>query len=376
MLLDHRRAQRRTEQVRVQEVPDIGRAEHVVAQRPVLFHRQPQPADAGLRPVEGHQHVIEPEEHGQLGQHRQAAQNRVEPVLLLQLLHLQRHPLAVLAVLLLQRLDLRLQLLHLAGGADLPNERLVQDRAQGEHEEHHRQSPGEEVRRPEHEAERLVPDPHDRRHRVIDDVQAEPTKHASRSLLAIPGYPQLSSAASGSPRYSSASPHDSCAASRRSGIGSHPPLCHGPHFSSRTTASHPPLTTPYSRQRLHRVLATRRREPTRRQPQRRDGVPVQLDDEDHRACRRRTRRPRHRDAPLLDCARRKAVRSSCSSLAEIAYRLPGSARITTRSAGSNSPITVRATWRSRRATRCRCTAVPTDFDTTRPILGPSPSPES
>src|SRR6478672_11761094 len=30
-------------------------------------------------------------------------------------------------------------------------------------------------------------------------------------------------------------------------------------------------------QRLHRVLATRRREPTRGQPQRRDGVPVELD---------------------------------------------------------------------------------------------------
>ena len=32
-------------------------------------------------------------------------------------------------------------------------------------------------------------------------------------------------------------------------------------------------------QRLHRVLATGRREPTRRQPQRRDGVAVQLDDD-------------------------------------------------------------------------------------------------
>ena len=40
----------------------------------------------------------------------------------------------------------------------------------------------------------------------------------------------------------------------------------------------------------------------------------------------------------------------------------GSARITTRSAGSSSSITARATCRSRRATRCRCTALPTAFD--------------
>ena len=50
----------------------------------------------------------------------------LNPVLLLELLHLQRHPLAVLAVLLLQGLDLWLQFLHLPGGPDLPDERLVQ----------------------------------------------------------------------------------------------------------------------------------------------------------------------------------------------------------------------------------------------------------
>ena len=245
VLLDHRRAHRCAEQVRVQEVPDVGRAEHVVAQRPVLLHRQPQPADTGLGPVERHQHVIQPEEDRQLRQHRQTAQDRVEPVLLLQLLHLQRHPLAVLAVLLLQRLDLRLQLLHLPRGADLPDERLVQDRAQGEHQEHHRQRPGEEVRRPQHEGERLVPNPHDRRHRVVNDVQAEPTKHASRSLLAMPGYPTHRRRRP-DPSSSPASAHDSRPSPRRSGIGSHPPLCHGPHFSSRTTASHPPFKAPYS----------------------------------------------------------------------------------------------------------------------------------
>ena len=80
--LDHRRAQRRAEQVRVQEVPDVGRAEDVVAQRPVLLDRQPQPAEAGLGPVERPQHVIQPEEHRHLRQHRQTAEDRVEPVLL------------------------------------------------------------------------------------------------------------------------------------------------------------------------------------------------------------------------------------------------------------------------------------------------------
>ena len=44
--LNHRRAQRRAEQVRVQEVPDVGRAEDVVARRPVLLHRQVRPEAA------------------------------------------------------------------------------------------------------------------------------------------------------------------------------------------------------------------------------------------------------------------------------------------------------------------------------------------
>ena len=43
---------------------------------------------------------------------------------------------------------------------------------------------------PEHEGERLVPNPHDRRHRVVDEVQAEPIKHAFRSSLAALGCPR------------------------------------------------------------------------------------------------------------------------------------------------------------------------------------------
>ena len=91
------------------------------------------------------------------------------------------------------------------------------------------------------------------------------------------------------------------------------------------------------------------------------------------ACGRRSRDRRHQRAtPVRGRVRRRAVRSSCSSRAEIACLLLGSARMTTRSPASSSSTIVRATCRSRRATRCRCTAVPTDFETTRPIRGPSP----
>jgi len=45
-----------------------------------------------------------------------------------------------------------------------------------------------------------------------------------------------------------------------------------------------------------------------------------------------------------------------------------------RSAGFNSASTVRAAWRSFRATRCRSTAPPTDFATMNPIRGAAPNP--
>ena len=106
MLLGDRSPDRGAEQVGIEEVADVVGAEDIVAQRPVLLHRQTQPAEAGLRPVERHQNVVEAEEHRDLREHRQAAEDRVEAVLALKLLHLQRHPLAVFAVLLLQRFDL------------------------------------------------------------------------------------------------------------------------------------------------------------------------------------------------------------------------------------------------------------------------------
>ena len=114
---------------------------------------------------------------------------------------------------------------------------------------------------------------------------------------------------------------------------------------------------------LDGVLTARRREPTRRQPQRRHGVSIQLDHEDQSARH-------HRRAPSSSCAFSSAVRSCCSSRAETAYLLLGRARITTRSAASKSATTERATCRSRRATRCLCTELPTDLATTSPTLGP------
>src|SRR5215212_1673807 len=114
------------------------------------------------------------------------------------------------------------------------------------------------------------------------------------------------------------------------------------------------------------VLAARRREPTCGQPQRRDGVAIQLDQEDEGAGD-------HRRAPSSRCAFFSATRSCCSRRTETAYLLLGSARMTIRSAGSRSSITERATCRSRRATQWRCTDPPTDFETTRPTLGPSSS---
>ena len=178
MLLGDRRADGRAKEVGIQKVADVLGVEEIVTQRAVLLDRQTQPAEAGLGAVERHQNVIETEENRDLREHREAAQDWIKPVLALQLLHLQRHPLAVFAVLLLQRFDLWLQFLHLAGRPNLTNERLVEQRTQGKHQEHHRQRPGEEVLRPQDGREQLVPQPHDSRHRVVDVIEAEPVKHS------------------------------------------------------------------------------------------------------------------------------------------------------------------------------------------------------
>jgi hypothetical protein len=72
----------------------------------------------------------------------------------------------------------------------------------------------------------------------------------------------------------------------------------------------------------------------------------------------------------------RPLRSCASSRADAASLLPGSARITIRSAGSRSGITALAICRNCRATRCRCTAVPTDLAITNPIRGPAGSTSS
>jgi hypothetical protein len=144
------------------------------------------------------------------------------------------------------------------------------------------------------------------------------------------------------------------------------PALEQPHRGQPATPDQPVLA-----QRIDRVLTASRAEPTGWQPHRRDGAAVELDQEDQAARGRGSYRRHQRCPPIRGRVRRSAVRSSCSSRAEIACLLLGSARMTTRSAWSSSSITVRATWRSRRATRCRCTALPTDFETTSPIRGPS-----
>lgn len=138
-------------------------------------------------------------------------------------------------------------------------------------------------------------------------------------------------------------------------------------------------------QGIDRVLAARRHEATRRRPQWRDHVPIQLDQPDQapggRAPRRvndgpRRRRCSHRSRPAASSARRTPRRNSSANRADEAVRLPGNARMTTWSESSSSSKTDRATCRSRRDTRWRSTAEPTDLPTIKPTcaaLAASPS---
>src|SRR3984957_200665 len=117
------------------------------------------------------------------------------------------------------------------------------------------------------------------------------------------------------------------------------PALEQPHRGQPAAPDQPVLA-----QRIDRVLTASRAEPARRQPHRRDGVAVELDDEDdaargHGRYGRYGRYGRHqRCSPSRGRVRRSAVRSPCSSRAEIACRLLGSARMTTRSAWSSSSI--------------------------------------
>src|ERR1700712_2837271 len=128
----------------------------------------------------------------------------------------------------------------------------------------------------------------------------------------------------------------------------------GQPYQGQPTPPHEPELS----KRVHGVLTARRREAARGWSQRRDHRAVQLDDiDDAESDGPAQPAAAHRRAPLFASKRCSAVRSSCSSRAEIAWRLLGKARITTLSPGSRSSITSRVTCRKIRETRFRCTAL-------------------
>ncbi|GAA3158083.1 hypothetical protein GCM10020255_039810 [Rhodococcus baikonurensis] len=172
------------------------------------------------------------DEHRCLSQDRQTAHDRVESVLLLELLHLDGLALTVARILLLQCLDLRLQFLHLAGRADLLHERLVQNRTQGEHQEHHGKRPGYSVVRAENEPEDLVPDPQNRGYRIVDEIE-HGSKYSSVRPSDCDTLRVLPDSYGGYPHHG----HD--------GQGQGPTLQNARgHFANRTTVKKRPLIAP------------------------------------------------------------------------------------------------------------------------------------
>ena len=161
----------RAEQTSIQERLDVSGREDVVRGVEVVLGAHAQLAHAGAGAVERAQDVEQTDEHRSLSQDRETAHDRVESVLLLELLHLDGLALTVARILLLQCLDLWLQFLHLTRRADLLHERLVQNRTQGEHQEHHGKRPGYSVVRAENEPEDLVPDPQNRGYRIVDEIE-------------------------------------------------------------------------------------------------------------------------------------------------------------------------------------------------------------
>ncbi len=83
--------------------------------------------------------AVDPEEDRDLDQHRQTPRHRVYPIGLVELHRLLRETRAVLAVLLLQLLDLRLQLLHRFAGADRLDRQRQEQRLDDDREGDHRQ---------------------------------------------------------------------------------------------------------------------------------------------------------------------------------------------------------------------------------------------
>ena len=117
------------------------------------------------------EHPVQADEDRDLQQHRQAAAERVDPVLALELLHLLRLALLVVRVLLLDLLQFRRELLHFLHRPDLVHERLEHDAADGERQEDDREDPRNRVVLAENEPEDLVPTPQDEGHGVVDEVE-------------------------------------------------------------------------------------------------------------------------------------------------------------------------------------------------------------
>jgi hypothetical protein len=130
---------------------------------------------------------------------------------------------------------------------------------------------------------------------------------------------------------------------------------------------HPTATQqPVLAEGIDGVLTAGGCEPARRRPKRRDHVAVHLYQPN-----RDPGRGAHRSPAIRARARRTPAVISCSKRRYAAFLLLGKARITNASAGPRSASAARLACRSRRATRCRSTALPTALLTTNPTRGPS-----
>jgi hypothetical protein len=133
---------------------------------------------------------------------------------------------------------------------------------------------------------------------------------------------------------------------------------------------------------LDPVSTTTRIEPAARRQHRRDHPLVDLDQPDQRPGKwgnpvrpagpvDALRLPAHRESALSSV--RRARSTSAANRAEFAVADFGNARTTTREPGGTWSSRSRSTCRSRRATRCRTTELPTALLTTNPTRGDGPA---
>ncbi len=116
------------------------------------------------------QHVEQRDKNGELQQHRQAAGQRIEALLALQLLHGLRLGLPVALVLFLDLRDLGLKRLHMSGVMHLFYEELDEQQPSGDDQEHDRQRPGSAALGIHEQREELVPAKQHPGHRGVKDV--------------------------------------------------------------------------------------------------------------------------------------------------------------------------------------------------------------